>query len=120
MLTIKPLAATTHGVREEFELACIREFSHSGFHVGVGVSPQERRRRIHAAILRENKAQLRWRDSDFTYADMYARAYRQPLGESGPHEEDPEPLEWRCRGSAIDDEFADDEEAFEGDSGISA
>jgi hypothetical protein len=43
---LKPLAVTGGVVREDFELACIREFSHSGLHLGVGVSREERRERI--------------------------------------------------------------------------
>ena len=79
---LKPLAVTGGVVREDFELACIREFSHSGLHLGVGVSREERRERIRAAILRENKAHLRWQNSDFTYANVYAQAHHQPLGAS--------------------------------------
>jgi hypothetical protein len=120
LLNIKPGAATTCDVREDFELACIREFSHSGLHLGVGVSRGERRERIRAAILRENKAHRRWRNSEFTYADMFGQAYGQPLGASGAQDEGWEPLESRWCGSAIDDEFFDDEEAFEGDDGIPA
>jgi hypothetical protein len=120
LLYTKPDAAITWDVREDFELACIREFSHSDLHLGIGVSRGERRERIRAAILRENKAHLRWRNSGFTYANMYTQAYRQPLGASGTHDEDSEPRESRGRGPAIDDDFADDEKAFEGDNGISA
>ena len=87
-MTLESLAATPWDVREDFELACIREFSHSGLHLGVGVSRAERRERIRVAILRENKAHLRWRYSDFTYASMYAQAYRQSLGASDTHGED--------------------------------
>ena len=69
--------------RAEFELACIREFSHSGHHLGVGVSPAERRERIRAAILREHKSQWAWRDSGVTYAEAFRYAYHEPLGEDG-------------------------------------
>ena len=64
--TMEPRFATARVEREEFELACIREFSHSGLISGVGVSPMERHERNQAAILRENKAHLRWRNSAFT------------------------------------------------------
>jgi hypothetical protein len=66
-------------MREEFELACIREFSHSGHQLGAGVSREERRERIRAAILREHKSTLRWLDSTWTYAGAFALAYHQPL-----------------------------------------
>jgi hypothetical protein len=119
-LELKPLVANTRDVREDFELACIREFSHSGLHLGIGVSRAERRERIRAAILREGKADLRWRNSDFSYAGMYAQAYRQWLGDSGILDAGSAPPALGCRGSAMDDEFADDEETFEGDDGVSS
>lgn len=120
LLNVKAIAATTFDVREDFELACIREFAHSGLHLGIDMSRGERCERIRAAILREDKAHLRWRNSAFTYANMFAQAYRRPLGASGTHDEDSEPLESQLRRSSIDQEFADDEEAFEGDDEISA
>jgi hypothetical protein len=103
--------------REEFELACIREFSHSGLHLGLGVSRTERRERIGAAILREGKAQLRWRDSDSTYAEVFAQVYRQSLDSSAIHEARPAPARFPFPNSMIHDEVDDDEEAFEGDDG---
>jgi hypothetical protein len=114
MLSMKPPSADTCDVHMDFEPACIREFSHPGLHLGIGVSREERRQRIHAAIPRESKAHPRRRNSEFTYADMYARAYRQSVGANGTDDEDPEPMESRCHRSAVDDEFADDEEAFGG------
>jgi hypothetical protein len=117
-LNPKPLAENARDVREEFELACIREFSHSGLHLGVGVSREERRERIRAAILRENKAHRRWRNSDFTYTNMYAQAYRQSLGDNDIREAD-SAAESRLWRSALYN-FTDDEGAFEGDDGISA
>jgi hypothetical protein len=118
-LKLKPLVVTDYDVREDFELACIREFSHSGFHIGIGVSREERRERIRAAILRENKADRRWRNSDFTYAQMYARVYRQSLGDGGVHDLGSVPPGSRYGGWAIDEDFVDDEEACEEDDGIS-
>jgi hypothetical protein len=101
--------------REEFKLACIREFSHSGLHLGLSVSRTERRERIGVAILREGKAQLRWRDSDSTYAEVFAQVYRQSLDPSANHEARPTPVRFPFSNSMIHDE--DDEEAFEGDDG---
>ena len=69
--------------REDFELACIREFSHSGCHLGDGVSRGERRQRIRAAILRENKAHSRWQYSGLTYAEVYEQVYKESLGADG-------------------------------------
>jgi hypothetical protein len=102
-----PKAPTAKVVREEFELACIREFSHSGNHLGVGVSPAERRERIRAAIVREHKANLRWQDSMWTYASAFAHAYQQPL-EAGDRRA---PQPWvPAEDLAWDDDVADDEE----------
>ena len=104
-LNAKPIAASV--MREEFELACIREFSHSGHHLGVGVSRAERRERIRAAILREHKAALRWQDSMWTYASAFAHAYQQPLeaGDRSP------PQPWSAGDNlAWDDHVAEDEE----------
>ena len=70
---------TARVTRGEFELACIREFSHSGHHVGLLASRHERRERIRAAILRENKIHERWHHSSYTYAEVFAQAYQQPL-----------------------------------------
>jgi hypothetical protein len=103
--------------REEFELACIREFSHSGLHLGLGVSRTERRERIGAAILREGKAQLRWRDSASTYAEVFAQVYRQSLDASAIHESSPAHATFPFPNSMIHDAVEDDEEAFEGDDG---
>jgi hypothetical protein len=123
-LNREPLTETTCDIREEFELASIREFSHSGLSLGVGVSREGRRARIGAAILREGKAHLRWRNSVFTYANMYFQAYRQPLESSRPGDEDWAPLGSRSGQSAIydeiDDELGDDEEALEGGGEIEA
>ena len=70
--------------RADFELACVREFSHSGHHMALGASPQERRERIRSAILRENKTYERWQHSPFTYAEVFAQAYQQPLATLEP------------------------------------
>ena len=119
-LNQEPFAAATWGMQEDFELECIREFSHSGLHLGVGVSRAERRERIRAAILREDKCHLRWRESNVTYADMYSRTYRETLGSGNSHKEDAGLGKSRHR-QVIDDSLADDEEeAFEGNDGISA
>jgi hypothetical protein len=75
----KPMLANPSVMRDEFELACIREFSHSGHRVGVGVSRAERRERIRAAIQREHKSALRWHNSTWTYAAAFAQAYQQTL-----------------------------------------
>jgi hypothetical protein len=92
-------------VREEFELACIREFSHSGQHLGAGVSRGERRERISASILRENKTRRRWQDSEFSYAEVYAQVYQQPLAESDSHVKD-SLGKWRA---GLDDHVSDDD-----------
>jgi hypothetical protein len=106
-LNENPLAGTAKVVREEFELACIREFSHSGHHLGVGVSPAERRERIRAAILREHKSNLRWQDSMWTYASVFAHAYQQPL-EAGDRRA---PQPWAPADDFLwGDDVADDEE----------
>lgn len=65
--------------RFEFELACIREFAHSGLQLNINVSREERRERIRAAIFREGKQHLQWQDSEMTYAAAYRQAYHQPL-----------------------------------------
>jgi len=74
-------------MREDFELACIREFSHSGLYLGAAVSREERRERIRVSILREHKAHLRWQNSALTYADLYARVYHQSLGANDTQDE---------------------------------
>ena len=94
--------------REDFELACIREFSHSGHHLGVGVSRAERRERIRVAILRENKERRRWHDTDFTYAEIYAQAYQQKLA----LEDSPDKKAVAAWASSNDDS-SDDEDAVE-------
>ena len=66
--------------RLEFELACVREFSHSGAQLGPSVSRAERRERIRLAILREEKANLCWRDTVHSYADVYQYVYGKSLG----------------------------------------
>ena len=76
---------TTRVARDEFELACVREFSHSGHQVSFGVSAPERRERIRVAILRENKTQERWQNSCFTYAEVFTQAYQQPLAALESH-----------------------------------
>jgi hypothetical protein len=118
--TKAPRFATARVEREEFELACIREFSHSGLILGVGVSPMERRERIRAAILRENKAHLRWRDSAYTYADVFTQSYRRPLEASESPGKTKVPIEYRLLNYANQDELGDDEEEFEGDDGLPA
>jgi hypothetical protein len=82
----KPSFRTARISQEEFELACVREFAHSGLYLGVGVSRVERRERIRSAILREHKPQLRWQDSQFTYADIYTQVYRQLLENNHPED----------------------------------
>jgi hypothetical protein len=66
--------------RPDFELACVREFSHSGTQLGPTVSRDERRERIRLAILREHKEYLRWQDTIHTYAEVYERVYGKPIG----------------------------------------
>ena len=66
--------------RWEFELACVREFSHSGAQLGPTVSREQRRERIRLAILREDKAHTRWRDTAHTYATVYQHVYNKPIG----------------------------------------
>jgi hypothetical protein len=65
--------------REAFECENIREFAHSGLDLGPRVSRDERRERIRTAIYREGKSRLAWRDSEFTYAEMFRQAYHQRL-----------------------------------------
>jgi hypothetical protein len=90
---------------------------HSGLYLGVSVSRVERRERIRSAILREHKAQLRWQDSQFTYADIFALVYRQLLGASHPGDGGSgRPRAERCK-FAIDD-LTDDEETNERDEEI--
>jgi len=66
--------------RPDFELACVREFSHSGTQLGPIVSRDERRERIRLAILREHKECLCWHDTIHTYAEVYERVYGKPIG----------------------------------------
>jgi hypothetical protein len=66
--------------RPEFELACVREFSHPGAQLGATVSRAERRERFRLAILREDKAYLCWRDTIHTYAEVYELVYGRPIG----------------------------------------
>jgi len=113
----KPLLRTARVEQEEFELACVREFSHSGLYLGVSVSRVERRERIRSAILREHKAQLRWQDSQFTYADIYAQVYRQLLEASHPEDGGSKRPRGERRAFAIDD-LTDDKELHEGDEEI--
>jgi hypothetical protein len=117
MMTLKPdlrlkMREESGVTREEFELACIREFSHSGQHLGVGVSRAERSQRIRAAILQENKGRRRWQDSDFTYAEIYAQAYQQPLTVGGDGDDKHALGAWRA---GINDDLSDDEEALDND-----
>lgn len=65
--------------QRDFELACVREFSHSGLHLGGDVSRQERRERIRAAIFREGKQNDCWRNTPLSYAAAYRQAYHLPL-----------------------------------------
>ncbi len=84
--------------RPEFELECIREFAHSGVQLGPGVSREERRERIRASILREQKQHERWRDTTLTYAAIYRQIYNRVLDEGAPQEEKrPAPGAWRTR-----------------------
>jgi hypothetical protein len=76
--------------RWEFELACVREFSHSGAQLGASVSRGERRERIRLAILREDKAHMRWRDTGYTYAAVFEHVYARSMGDL-PIEERREP-----------------------------
>jgi len=57
--------------RWEFELACVRELSHSRAHPRPTVSSEQRRERIRSAIVDEKKARLRWCDTDLTYPAAY-------------------------------------------------
>ena len=98
-----------HVEREEFELACIREFSHSGHYLGASVSRAERCERIRSAIMREQKADLRWPGSDMTYASAFAQAYRQPLETNDARSAKSQ--HWGR--SAIPEPFDDDEEESE-------
>ena len=66
--------------RGEYELACVREFAHSGAQLGPGVSREQRRERIRLAILREDKARLRWRETTHTYAAVFEHVYSRPMG----------------------------------------
>jgi hypothetical protein len=110
----KPFLRTARVEQEEFELACIREFSHSGLYLGVGVSRVERRERIRSAILREHKAELRWQGSQFTYAEIYAQVCRQLLGAGLPKDGDSGRPRVERRKFVMDD-LADDKETGEGD-----
>jgi hypothetical protein len=100
--------------RWEFELACVREFSHSGAQVGPTVSREQRRERIRLAILREDKAHMRWRETAHTYAAVFERVYARPIG-GLPIEERREPSgAWRPRSlvsgpHAVADEVAEEE-----------
>jgi hypothetical protein len=74
-----PSVETASLAREVFELACIREFSHSGYQLNFGVSRRELCERIRFAILREHKSHLRWQDSGWTYASAFSQAYKESL-----------------------------------------
>jgi hypothetical protein len=113
----KPFLRTARVEQEEFELACVREFSHSGLYLGVGVSRVERRERIRSAILREHKAQLRWQDARFTYADIFAQVYRQLLEASRPEDGGSGRPRVERRKFAMDD-LTDDKETLEGEEEI--
>jgi hypothetical protein len=104
--------------RGDFELECIREFAHSGLQLGVHVSREERRERIRMAILGEHKEQMRWRDTQFTYSDMYRHAYNQVLegGLINPEEAAARRTMWHTASMAED--RADDDESDEGDEEI--
>lgn len=65
--------------RADIELDFVREFAHSGAQLGPSVSREERRERIRCAIVRENKQELRFRDTTLTYAQVYQLAYNKPL-----------------------------------------
>jgi hypothetical protein len=111
-LSMKP-REVSRVTREDFELACIREFSHSGHHLGVGVSRVERRERIKAAILRENKGRQRWQGSNFSYAEIYAQAYQQTLALDDSDDKNALAA-WTAQ---ADDDCSDDEDAL--DDGVS-
>ena len=99
--------------RADFELECVREFSHSGGQLGGNVSRAERRERIRVAIMRENKQDARWRDTLLTYAAVYQLVYNMPIEarRSGPEEALPAlPARARPIGEADDEEFDDDQE----------
>jgi hypothetical protein len=65
--------------RSDIELDFIREFSHSGAHIGPGVSSEERRERIRSAILREHKEGAPFRETGQTYAEIYKLAYNKSI-----------------------------------------
>jgi hypothetical protein len=114
-LGVRPRQASPMS-REDFELACIREFSHSGHHLGVGVSRAERRERIRGAILRENKGRRRWQDSGSTYAEVYAQAYQQKLAVG----EGADKIALAAWGSEADEDLSDDEILENEDSSIAS
>ena len=101
--------------RDEFELASIREFAHSGLHLGWGVSPVERRVRIREAIVREGKADLRWRDSLLTYAQEYWEVYQEPLGNFACDDKSSAPVAGVFMWNSMEDEAAEDDGHFAGD-----
>jgi len=105
--------------RPEFELACVREFAHSGAQLGSAVSRAERRERIRLAILREDKACLCWRETIHTYAEVYEHVYGRPIGHL-PSGQGREPSHARHPHSTVsgpyamaDEIEADEEEANE-------
>jgi hypothetical protein len=66
--------------RLEYEIACVREFAHSGAQLGPTVSREQRRERIRLAILREDKTHMRWRETAHTYAAVFEHVYARPMG----------------------------------------
>jgi hypothetical protein len=78
--------------RSDFEFECVREFSHSGVQLGANVSREERRARIRAAIMRENKQNRRWRDTSLTYAALYQQVYGKPIEARRADEEEIAPM----------------------------
>jgi hypothetical protein len=83
--------------RSDYELACVREFSHSGAQLGPTVSREPRRERIRLAILREDKAHLRWRETAHTYAAVYEHVYKRPIGDLPIEERRESSRAWQSR-----------------------
>jgi len=105
--------------RVDFELECVREFSHSGEQLGVSVSREERRERIRVAIMRESKQDTLWRDTALTYAAVYRLVYNKPIDARRPDEEEIAPLSTTrpkpmVRDRLSDGQKADDEDADDG------
>jgi hypothetical protein len=95
--------------RVDFELECVREFSHSGEHLGMNVSREERRERIRVAIMRENKQDTLWRDTALTYAAIYRHVYNKPIDARQFNEEEITLLRTLRAKSMARDKFSDDQ-----------